>query len=63
VADNEIIARRAAKLVKITYEDILPLIVTIEDAIKHESYLDAPRKSFKFVLSEILFYITVSIFD
>lgn len=25
-----------------TYEDILPVIVTLDDAIKHKSYLDAP---------------------
>ncbi|CAG5113950.1 Oidioi.mRNA.OKI2018_I69.chr2.g8039.t1.cds [Oikopleura dioica] len=44
LAVDEKIARRAAKLVKIEYEDISPVIVTIEDAIKHESYLpNAPR--------------------
>ena len=25
-----------------TYEDILPVIITLDDAIKHKSYLDAP---------------------
>ena len=31
-----------SKRVKVTYEDILPVIVTLDDAIKHKSYLDAP---------------------
>ncbi|KAG4068524.1 hypothetical protein HA402_004865 [Bradysia odoriphaga] len=39
VADNQIIAQRAAALVKVVYEEIHPIIVTIEDAIKHKSYL------------------------
>lgn len=38
VADNQIIAQRAARLVKVTYEEILPIIVTLEDAIKHQTY-------------------------
>ena len=33
---NEKIARRAAKLVKVKYEQISPIVVSIEDAIKHE---------------------------
>lgn len=44
VAFNEKIARRAAKLVKVNYEDNGRVIVTLEDAIKYESYLpNAPR--------------------
>ncbi|XP_055712737.1 xanthine dehydrogenase [Phlebotomus papatasi] len=38
VADNQSLAQRAAKLVKVTYDDINPVIVTLEDAIKHQSY-------------------------
>ncbi|XP_037929610.1 xanthine dehydrogenase-like, partial [Teleopsis dalmanni] len=38
VADNQKLAREAAKLVQIDYEDILPRIITIEQAIEHESY-------------------------
>ncbi|CRK91710.1 CLUMA_CG005356, isoform A [Clunio marinus] len=38
VADNKMIARRAARLVKVVYEDLFPVIVTIEDAIKHKSF-------------------------
>uniref|UniRef100_H2YN14 Xanthine dehydrogenase/oxidase n=1 Tax=Ciona savignyi TaxID=51511 RepID=H2YN14_CIOSA len=38
IADTCAHAQRAAQLVKITYEDIFPRILTIEDAIKHESF-------------------------
>ncbi|XP_055681417.1 xanthine dehydrogenase [Lutzomyia longipalpis] len=38
VADNQSLAQRASKLVKIVYEDIKPIIVTLEDAIEHQSY-------------------------
>lgn len=37
VADTEAIARAAAKLVKVTYED-LPAVLTIQDAIKAQSF-------------------------
>merc|ERR1739838_20811 len=38
VADSQENAKNASKRVKITYEDVHPCIVTIEDAIKHDSY-------------------------
>lgn len=38
VAENQMIAQRAARMVKVIYEDILPVIVTIDDAIKHKSF-------------------------
>lgn len=38
VADNQTIAQRAARMVKIEYEELSPIIVSIEDAIEHESY-------------------------
>jgi xanthine dehydrogenase/oxidase len=38
VADTRDIAKRAARLVKVVYEDCNPIIVSIEDAIKHKSY-------------------------
>jgi xanthine dehydrogenase/oxidase len=38
VADTRDIAKRAARLVKVEYEDCSPIIVSIEDAIKHKSY-------------------------
>ncbi|KAG5679788.1 hypothetical protein PVAND_009326 [Polypedilum vanderplanki] len=38
VGDNQIKAQRAAKLVKVEYEDLKPVIVTLEDAIKQKSY-------------------------
>lgn len=38
VADNQALAQRAARMVKIEYEELSPIIVTMEDAIKHKSY-------------------------
>lgn len=38
VAENQELAQEAARAVQVQYEDILPCIVTIEDAIKHDSY-------------------------
>ncbi len=38
VADTRDIAKRAARLVKVVYEDLSPIIVSIEDAIKYKSY-------------------------
>lgn len=38
VADTQVIAQRAARLVKVVYEEISPIIITIEDAIKHKSF-------------------------
>lgn len=38
VAENQTIAQRAARMVKVVYEEISPIIVTIEDAIKYQSY-------------------------
>uniref|UniRef100_H2YPI8 Xanthine dehydrogenase/oxidase n=1 Tax=Ciona savignyi TaxID=51511 RepID=H2YPI8_CIOSA len=38
IADTCAHAQRAAQLVKVTHEDIFPRILTIEDAIKHESF-------------------------
>uniref|UniRef100_A0A8D8Y3K1 xanthine dehydrogenase n=1 Tax=Cacopsylla melanoneura TaxID=428564 RepID=A0A8D8Y3K1_9HEMI len=39
IADNQLIAQRAAQLVKVTYED-LPAILTIEEAIEHKSFFN-----------------------
>ncbi|XP_021921362.1 xanthine dehydrogenase isoform X2 [Zootermopsis nevadensis] len=38
VAVDQIIAQRAAKLVRVEYKDLKPVIITIEDAIKNESF-------------------------
>lgn len=38
VADNQTIAQKAARLVKVVYEEIFPTIVTLEDAIKNKSF-------------------------
>nr|CAB3267784.1 xanthine dehydrogenase/oxidase-like [Phallusia mammillata] len=43
VADTQAHAQRAAQLVKIDYEDISPVIITIEDAMHHQSYFDISK--------------------
>uniref|UniRef100_A0A671G271 Aldehyde oxidase n=1 Tax=Rhinolophus ferrumequinum TaxID=59479 RepID=A0A671G271_RHIFE len=43
-ADTHAHAKEAAKQVKITYEDIEPRIITIEQALEHNSFLTAERK-------------------
>jgi xanthine dehydrogenase/oxidase len=47
VAKDQATAQKAAKMVKVDYEDITPLIVTIQDAIKHNSYYDAWIRNMK----------------
>lgn len=44
VADNQTLAQRAARMVKIEYEDLSPVIVTIEDAIKQDSFYGPAKK-------------------
>ncbi|XP_077304768.1 aldehyde oxidase-like [Lithobates pipiens] len=44
VADTPEHAKKAAKKVKIIYEDIEPLILTIEDAIKHNSFFEPEKR-------------------
>ncbi|XP_071977269.1 aldehyde oxidase-like isoform X1 [Engystomops pustulosus] len=44
VADTPERAKQAAKEVKIVYEDIEPVIFTIEDAIKHNSFFEPDKK-------------------
>ncbi len=39
VADTEEHARRAAALVRVDYEELSPVILSIDDAIEHDSYL------------------------
>lgn len=43
VADDQAIAQKAARMVNIEYEDISPIIITIEDAIKQESFFGEKR--------------------
>ncbi|EDV93247.1 xanthine dehydrogenase [Drosophila grimshawi] len=38
VADNQTLAQRAARMVRVEYEELQPVIVTIEQAIEHKSY-------------------------
>ncbi|TDG48374.1 hypothetical protein AWZ03_005119 [Drosophila navojoa] len=38
VAANQTLAQRAARLVRVEYEELQPVIVTIEQAIEHKSY-------------------------
>uniref|UniRef100_A0A4X2L025 FAD-binding PCMH-type domain-containing protein n=1 Tax=Vombatus ursinus TaxID=29139 RepID=A0A4X2L025_VOMUR len=44
IADSDVKAKRAAGLVKIEYSDLKPLILTIEDAIQHNSFFEPERK-------------------
>ncbi|KAB1279006.1 Aldehyde oxidase 1 [Camelus dromedarius] len=44
IADSEVQAKRAAKRVKIVYQDKEPLILTIEEAIQHKSFFEEERK-------------------
>uniref|UniRef100_A0A671FZW5 aldehyde oxidase n=1 Tax=Rhinolophus ferrumequinum TaxID=59479 RepID=A0A671FZW5_RHIFE len=44
VAETDVQAKRAIKMIKITYEDLEPVIFTIEDAIKHNSFLCPEKK-------------------
>uniref|UniRef100_A0A1B0GWM7 Aldehyde oxidase 4 n=1 Tax=Rattus norvegicus TaxID=10116 RepID=A0A1B0GWM7_RAT len=43
-ADTYIHAKEAAKRVKITYDDIEPAIITIEQALEHNSFLSSEKK-------------------
>ncbi|XP_012594522.2 aldehyde oxidase 2 isoform X1 [Microcebus murinus] len=43
-AETDIQARRAVEKIKITYEDLEPVIFTIQDAIKHNSFLCPEKK-------------------
>ncbi|XP_072526962.1 aldehyde oxidase 5 [Salminus brasiliensis] len=44
VAENRELAKRASRLVTITYEDVLPVFFTIEEAIEHQSFFEPKRK-------------------
>ncbi|KAI4574829.1 hypothetical protein MJT46_004108 [Ovis ammon polii x Ovis aries] len=44
VAETDVQAKRAIEKVKITYEELEPIIFTIEDAIKHNSFLCPEKK-------------------
>lgn len=47
IADNQKIAQRASSMVKITYEDILPIVITIDDAIRQQSFYPGNRSIVK----------------
>ncbi|GAB0088991.1 Xanthine dehydrogenase [Sergentomyia squamirostris] len=51
LAESESIAKRAAKLVKVEYEELSPVIVTLEDAIKYESFF--PKKPIDIVKGNV----------
>nr|XP_023012755.1 xanthine dehydrogenase-like [Leptinotarsa decemlineata] len=40
VAENQVVAQRAAKKVRVTYEELEPVIISIYDAIKYKSFYD-----------------------
>ncbi|XP_023391755.1 aldehyde oxidase 2 [Pteropus vampyrus] len=44
VAETNVQAKRATEKIKITYEDLEPVIFTIEEAIKHNSFLCPEKK-------------------
>lgn len=44
IANSEVQAKRAAKEVKIVYQDLQPLILTIEEAIQHKSFFEEGKK-------------------
>ncbi|CAH1406870.1 unnamed protein product [Nezara viridula] len=47
IADDPLTARRASKLVKIEYEDLEPVIISIEDAIREGSFFNKVPKLLK----------------
>ncbi|KAM6175534.1 aldehyde oxidase 1 [Erethizon dorsatum] len=44
IADSEVQAKQAAEKVRIVYQDLEPLILTIEEAIQHNSFFESERK-------------------
>uniref|UniRef100_A0A7N5JZP9 aldehyde oxidase n=1 Tax=Ailuropoda melanoleuca TaxID=9646 RepID=A0A7N5JZP9_AILME len=44
IAESEVQAKQAAKRVKVVYQDLQPLILTIEEAIQHNSFFETERK-------------------
>ncbi|XP_036420186.1 aldehyde oxidase 5 [Colossoma macropomum] len=44
VAESRELAKRALRLVIVTYEDVLPVFFTIEEAIEHQSFFEPKRK-------------------
>nr|XP_035954386.1 aldehyde oxidase isoform X2 [Halichoerus grypus] len=44
IAESELQAKRAAQQVKVVYQDLQPLILTIEEAIQHGSFFEPERK-------------------
>ncbi|XP_004378262.1 aldehyde oxidase [Trichechus manatus latirostris] len=44
IADSEVQAKRAAKQVNIVYKDLEPVILTIEEAVQHNSFFEPGRK-------------------
>ncbi|XP_037379696.1 aldehyde oxidase [Talpa occidentalis] len=43
VAESEVQAKRAAKKVKIVYQDLEPVILTMEEAIQHNSFFEGEK--------------------
>lgn len=54
VAIDQITAQRAARKVKVEYEDIHPVVVSIEDAIKYSSYFEYKKKLQKGDIDKVL---------
>ncbi|XP_071858957.1 xanthine dehydrogenase rosy isoform X1 [Bombus fervidus] len=47
IAVNQAIAQKAARMVEVEYEDLQPVIISIEDAIKHRSFFEQTPKRIK----------------
>ncbi|XP_076621123.1 xanthine dehydrogenase rosy isoform X1 [Colletes latitarsis] len=47
VAINQLIAQKAARMVQVEYEDLKPVIISIEDAIEHRSFFNETAKRIK----------------
>ncbi|KAJ8968545.1 hypothetical protein NQ317_002627 [Molorchus minor] len=47
VAENQSIAQKASRKVKIEYQELEPVIISIKDAIKYESYFGNPQRVLK----------------
>ncbi|XP_054265333.1 xanthine dehydrogenase-like [Macrosteles quadrilineatus] len=55
VADTQQLAQRAAKLVKVEYEDLQPVIITIEDSIREKSFFGPVPKTLRYGDPEAVF--------
>ena len=62
IADNKVHAQRAAKMVKIEYENINPIIVTIEVKFHHFFYVATHLSCALLILTRTQFEYSISFF-